>query len=233
MGIVGLVLGCIAALTSFLPIINNASFFIALLGIVFAIIGLVSTSRGKKGGKGIAIAGLVLCILSIVIVLVTQSMYAAAIEEAFGGGSSASAPAAEQTQDSEVREAGSGAPEQEEEAAASAYEVSIDEAYTTTDYEGKSVIVVTYSWVNNSDKPASAYVTLSDKAFQNGVELEKSFFVEAMDASGWDSEVKPGSGTTFQQAYELADNTTVSVEVTELISLNDAVLAEGAFEINE
>ena len=51
--------------------------------------------------------------------------------------------------------------------------------------------------------------------------------------SGWDSEVKPGSGTTFQQAYELADNSTVSVEVTELISLNDAVLAEGAFEINE
>ena len=87
--------------------------------------------------------------------------------------------------------------------------------------------------MNNSDKPASAYVTLSDKAFQNGVELEKSFFVEAMDASGWDSEVKPGSGTTSQQAYELADNSTVSVEVTELISLNDAVHAEGAFEINE
>ncbi len=232
MSIVSLVLSGIAALTSFLPFINNASFFIALLGIVFAIIGLVSTGKGKKSGKGIAIAGLVLGILSIVIVLVTQSIYAAALEEAFGTGHSSSAPAAEQTQESEVREAGSGAPEPEEDAAAPAYEVSIGEAYTTYDFEGKSVIVVTYNWVNNSDKPASAYITLRDKAFQNGVELEKDFFVEAMDSSGWDSEVKPGSGTTYQQAYELVDDSVVSVEVTELISFNDTILAEGAFEIN-
>lgn len=82
MAITGLVLGIIALLTSFLPIINNASFFLGLLGFIFALVGIVGVVRGKKSGKGIAIAALIITILSCVIVLATQSMYSAAIDEA-------------------------------------------------------------------------------------------------------------------------------------------------------
>ena len=82
MAIAGLVLGILALLTSFLPIINNLSFIVGLLGLIFAIVGLVGTIRGKKSGKGIAIAALIITVLSLVIVLATQSMYSAAIDEA-------------------------------------------------------------------------------------------------------------------------------------------------------
>ncbi len=82
MGIASLVLGILAILTSFLPFINNGSFVLALLGLIFAVVGIVATKNGKKGGRGIAIAGLVLNILSLVIVLATQSMYGAAIDKA-------------------------------------------------------------------------------------------------------------------------------------------------------
>ena len=58
--IIALVLGILALITSFLPIINNGSFILALIGIILAIIGLVGTVRGKKSGKGIAIAALYL-----------------------------------------------------------------------------------------------------------------------------------------------------------------------------
>lgn len=82
LGITSLVLGILAILTSFLPIINNGAFILALLGLVFGIAGIISTRKGKKGGKGIAIAGTILNILSLIIVLATQSMYSAAIDEA-------------------------------------------------------------------------------------------------------------------------------------------------------
>lgn len=82
MAITALVLGIIALITSFLPIINNLSFVLVILGVVFSIVGLVGISRGKKSGKGIAIAALVICVLSGVIVLATQSMYSAALDQA-------------------------------------------------------------------------------------------------------------------------------------------------------
>lgn len=82
MAIVALVLGILALLTSFLPVVNNGSFFLALLGAVFAAIGLTGVCRGKKSGKGIAIAALVLNVVAVVAVLVTQSAYSAAIDAA-------------------------------------------------------------------------------------------------------------------------------------------------------
>ena len=88
MGVTSLVLGILALLTSFLPIINNGSFFLALLGVIFSIVGLVGCSRGKRHGMGLAVAGLVLGIVSIVVVLGTQSIYSAALDEAMSSSSS-------------------------------------------------------------------------------------------------------------------------------------------------
>ena len=82
MAIAGFVLGIIALLTSFLPIINNLSFFLAILGLIFGIVGMVGISKGKKSGKGLAIAAIVICVLSGAVVLGTQSMYSAALDSA-------------------------------------------------------------------------------------------------------------------------------------------------------
>ncbi len=82
MAIAGFVLGIIALLTSFLPIINNFSFFLAILGMIFGIVGMVGISKGKKSGKGLAIAAIVICVVSGVVVLGTQSMYSAALDSA-------------------------------------------------------------------------------------------------------------------------------------------------------
>lgn len=75
MAIAGFVLGIIALLTSFLPIINNFSFFLAILG-------MIGILKGKKSGKGLAIAAIVICVVSGVVVLGTQSMYSAALDSA-------------------------------------------------------------------------------------------------------------------------------------------------------
>lgn len=82
MAVAGLVLGIVALATSFVPIVNNASFFIALLGAVFAVVGIVAATRGTRAGKGMAIAALVVSAVAVAVVFATQSLYGAAIDAA-------------------------------------------------------------------------------------------------------------------------------------------------------
>lgn len=63
----GLVLGIIGLCTSFIPIINNLSFVMGILAIIFGIIALT-----KKSGKGKVIASIILGILAIAITLNSQ-----------------------------------------------------------------------------------------------------------------------------------------------------------------
>ncbi len=80
--ITGLVLGIIAAATSLIPIVNNLSFVLAIPGIIFAVIGLVACLRGKRDNKIMAIAATVVNVVAIALVLGSQSMYSAAIDQA-------------------------------------------------------------------------------------------------------------------------------------------------------
>lgn len=81
LGIAALVLGLVALLTSFIPIINNFSFILGGVGLIFAVIALLSIRKGKKSGKGITMGALIVCIVSIVVVLGSQAMLSAAIDE--------------------------------------------------------------------------------------------------------------------------------------------------------
>lgn len=62
----GLVLGIIGVCTSFIPIINNLSFFLGVLAVIF---GLASIKRASKGKM---IATVILGILAIIITLSAQ-----------------------------------------------------------------------------------------------------------------------------------------------------------------
>lgn len=142
-----------------------------------------------------------------------------------GGGE---APAGEDG--GEVREA----TQAEAPAPDSKYVVSIDGCEVTQDYEGKPAIVVTYTWTNNSDDAISFMVAIDDAAFQNGVELDFatiSVTDERFDTNSAMNEVQPGATQTVQQAFLLDDQSDVSVECTELISFDDAVLAEATFSV--
>ena len=80
MAIVGLILGIMALVSSWIPILNNASFVLAVVALICGIIGLVGTIRGKKAGKGLAVAAVIVAIASCAIVLVTQDIYSDALD---------------------------------------------------------------------------------------------------------------------------------------------------------
>ena len=76
LGILAIVFGGIALVGSWMPLINNLSFIIAILALILGIIGLFIN---KKRQKTLAIIGTAIAVVSMAIVLITQSMYANAL----------------------------------------------------------------------------------------------------------------------------------------------------------
>lgn len=146
--IVALVLGVIALISSWVPIINNLSFVFALAGVVFAVVGLVGTLRGKKSGRGLAIASTVVNVVAVAIVLATQSAYSAAIDEAASGTvqtsdeTSVAAPAAGETTSAESADKYS---IDGEELTGDAYSCKISGVYTNKAGKDLSYVQVSYN----------------------------------------------------------------------------------------
>lgn len=97
------------------------------------------------------------------------------------------------------------------------------------DYEGKPVVIVKYSFENVSDSKAASFVwNVSDKVYQNGMELENAYLLD--DSANYDSEkksveIQKGTKIEVEVAYVLRDTTSdIEVEVGRLISTEEAVL---------
>ncbi len=77
LAIASMVIGIVAIVFSWMPIINNASGVASMVGFALAIPAMISTCKKKtKRGSGFAITGLVTNILAFAIMWYTQSAYA-------------------------------------------------------------------------------------------------------------------------------------------------------------
>lgn len=113
------------------------------------------------------------------------------------------------------------------------YYIEIESARIGKDYDGNPTIFVTYNFTNNGSENASFLWSVSDIAFQDGVQLESAFVYsdDQYDSGASSLEIKPGATITLEQAYVLRNTTSpVDIEVTEFISLNDNKL-EKTFNI--
>ena len=72
----GLVLGIIGVCTSFIPIINNLSFVMGILAVIFGLLA------AKKAGKGKVIASIILGIVAVIITINSQQAISDALDEA-------------------------------------------------------------------------------------------------------------------------------------------------------
>lgn len=113
---------------------------------------------------------------------------------------------------------------------AAKYALTIDNATTGTDYKDNPVIIVSYTFTNNSDKAVSPAGAVINKAFQNNVELSNAVVTD-IDNDGYTKEIKTGGTVSYQQAYTLDGTTDVTVESSELISLSDDLLATATFSV--
>jgi len=94
LGVAALVLGIVAVLTCWIPFIGILGIPLAVLGCVFGLIGLLIALIGRRSGVGMPIAGLIICIVSIVIAVSMTGGAAVAIDEAIREAEARPAPAA-------------------------------------------------------------------------------------------------------------------------------------------
>ena len=111
-----------------------------------------------------------------------------------------------------------------------------DEFELAKDYEGNNCIVLTCKFTNNSEDAEMFSVAIMDKAYQDGVEIEKVYVMENEDAfplDDADKSVKPGSSINVKLAYALSNNTSpVDLEIQELLSLSGEKLTK-TFDIGK
>lgn len=189
MAIAGLVLGIVAAVSSWMPIINNLSFVIAAVGAVFAIVGVVATVRGKKAGKGLAIAALAVNVIAIAVVLATQSAMSAAIDEATSGPSVSSvdegSAAGEADDGQDAEQASTDLAVGTTVSLANGLTVTVDSVDTSlVNYDGSAIVGAHVTYVNNGDESAS-YNTYDWKGEDaDGAQEYGTYFSDATDELG-------------------------------------------------
>ena len=107
------------------------------------------------------------------------------------------------------------------------YYVKIGEWFLTKDYEGKDALVVSFEFTNNSDEAKAFLYAVSDKAYQDGIQLETAILmnVDGYEVENSMKEIKKGATLQVQQAFVLDSITSpVEIEVTEFISFSDDML---------
>lgn len=230
-GIIGLVLGVLSIVLSFIPIVNNAAAVLGVVGAVLGIIAIVGTFRGKKSGKAIAIVGTVLSVLAVIITLSLQASFSKAIDDATGS-SSASTSASSGSNTADAKQS-----KQDKEGDLDNMHVSIVSAVKSdNDFEGKPTVLVTYEWKNNTDKNSSFMALANAQAFQNGQELDTATYGIGAEPAGYDAnslvaDVQPGASGKTTIGYVLKDDSPVTVDVTDLFSLNDDKMVEHKFDL--
>ena len=206
LGITGFVIGVIALATSFLPIINNFSAFLAVIGFVFALVGVIVTVRGTKGGKGLAIAGLVICVIAFAAVLATQSIYSTALNEASNAvneaasGAKATSTTTTDSSKGDSKSSDSDASQQTDNlAVGTTVNMSDGLAVTVTavetglqDYSGDEFTRITVSYTNNGSKDATFNMYDWKGQDAQGAQRSSTYIVGGDSA---DSSARLASGT--------------------------------------
>ena len=254
-GIVGVVFGALGLVLSFIPIVNNIAAILGAIGVVLNAPTpdeiVQKTFRGKKAGKILSIVAAVLSVLAIVITLAMQSAASKAIDEAINGSGtsqSKSSDAKKSGDDSSNDGSANNDPtnndstdttkasgEQDQEGDLKNLHVTIvSAAKSGNDYEDKPTVMVTYEWKNNSGKNNSFAALAHPQVFQNGQALDTAVYLDqptGYDMNSYTAEIQPGATGKVTLGYVLKDESTITVDVTDLFSIDDSRKVVHTFDL--
>ncbi|WP_312184994.1 DUF5067 domain-containing protein [Lactococcus raffinolactis] len=162
--LIALIIGILAIVLSWVPIVNNLAAIFAIIGLIFGIIAVVINRKNKKT---IGIVAIVVSIISFIIVLATQTFYSAKIDEAFKTSDSSSniskttGKATEESK-SEAKKEDSGWDEATKTFTMNDGVLKIDKVEKTTDYDGKAAIKVYFTLTNTSTENKNAQILFQE-----------------------------------------------------------------------
>lgn len=226
MGITSLVMGVLALMISWVPIINNVTFLFSILGLVFAIVAFVGIKHHKVRGRGLAYAGLITSIVGFAIMLATQSFYGEVLKQATTTSHTKTATSSTSNNDSEKAQKDDSAGNEEKsqdnnndnkdasegEIDNGKYHVTIKGAELSgEDYEGNPTVLVTYEVVNNQKDKTSNPFDWTVEVFQNGVTLSGHPIYRNKPkgydpkAHHYETKIQPGGKFSYVEAFVIKD----------------------------
>lgn len=100
------------------------------------------------------------------------------------------------------------------------FSVSVISIEKALNYENKDVLKVHYQFTNNSDDSKNFSFSISDTAFQNGIESEHAYD-DDLNANE-NTDIRPGNTLEVIRSYKLIDQQTpVEIELKEFISFSN------------
>lgn len=95
----------------------------------------------------------------------------------------------------------------------------------TSEYEEGDLLMVTYTFTNNSEEAVAADISLMLKAFQDGIEVDK-VFDSSLTGDNASKSIKPGASLECKQLFKLTSTSDLEVEATDLFSFDDSVVTK-------
>lgn len=248
MGVTSLVMGILALVISWIPIINNITFLFSILGLVFAIVAFVGIKHHKVRGRGLSYAGLITSIVGFAIMLATQSFYGEVLKQATTTSHTKTATSSTSNNDSEKAQKDDSAGNEEKsqdnnndnkdasegEIDNGKYHVTIKGAELSgEDYDGNPTVLVTYEVVNNQKDKTSNPFDWNVKVFQNGTAVSNhAMYVHK--PKGYDSkanhlqtQIQPGGKFTYVEAFVVKDKKApIRVEISSSWKEEDKITKE-------
>ncbi len=154
----------------------------------------------------------VISFLLAVILLLTFSVFALGSTESEGGENQGTGTAENVAKDGKLGD----------------YNVEIMSCRLDKNVLGEDIVIVKYSFTNNSDSSRSFVGAIEDNVYQNGIGLNETIFGDDdYQSDAQLKEIKKGATLELEIAYKLDDKTTdIEVEVKEFISFSDKVITK-------
>ncbi|KFF31578.1 DUF5067 domain-containing protein [Bifidobacterium bombi] len=237
-GIIALVLGVLAFILSFIPLVDTFAILLAIVGVILSVVGLVGVFCGKKTGKVLTIIATVLNVLALIISFAMMAGLSKAMNEDVTKSQSSSAIAPKHDHDSKDSGKASGGAKSNSKGGTQDSEGDLPHAHvkivsavkSVNDFDGKPTALVTYQWTNKDTKNSDFITAMRAVVFQNGKELETTFYSSENTPQGYDQssesrELQPGASETTTVAYIVSDNSPLTVEVTDLFGSDTAKIS--------
>lgn len=95
----------------------------------------------------------------------------------------------------------------------------------TSEYEEGDLLMVTYTFTNNSEDTVAADTVLILKAFQDGIEVDQTFDSE-LTGDNASKSIKPGASLECKALFKLSSASDLEVEATEFCGLDDSMVTK-------
>ena len=112
---------------------------------------------------------------------------------------------------------------------------------TILDYDGTPLLAVTINWTNNSNHTTDYLSKLKCQAFQDGIELEKQYYINeefypimSQNYKLRDNDIKSGISLEITEFFKIKNtNNVIEIEVDEIVSFNSELIDSCIYSFNE